>query len=466
MPSETTIPLAKLPVDCRDLSTAQMLSLNRTCQCVPLHDSLADEFRAEYLNPKSAAETRLQSISAPARSPTVKKTGHPLLVQETRSQSATPPSHTSMFSSTAVFVTHSDLRAMQQQIDAIETTASLPLYRERIRQRSQIELHHPQANTKGLFMGYDFHLTAEGPRLIEVNTNAGGAFMMQAMLSVVRQNVTPCQTDTLDDPVIVERKIIESFLHEWQLAGKTGKPETIAIVDNQPQQQFLYPELLLAKAMLERHDINAVICTPESLTIRNGNLYSNTSKVDFVYNRSTDFYLSEVPQRTLEKALRNNQAVVSPAPAHHALFADKRNPAIWQSQLNTLGAVPATTESLAQLPTTEHVTPTAAASLWNRRKTLFFKPNAGYGSKATYRGDKLTRKVWQHIVKGGYIAQTLEPPPLRVVGEGDNSSLMKFDVRVFTYNGQRLLSAARVYQGQTTNFRTPGGGFAPVIYLD
>jgi hypothetical protein len=27
------------------------------------------------------------------------------------------------------------------------------------------------------------------------------------------------------------------------------------------------------------------------------------------------------------------------------------------------------------------------------------------------------------------------------------------------------LTAARLYQGQTTNFRTPGGGFAPVYVV-
>ena len=27
----------------------------------------------------------------------------------------------------------------------------------------------------GFFMGYDFHLGPDGPRLIETNTNAGGA---------------------------------------------------------------------------------------------------------------------------------------------------------------------------------------------------------------------------------------------------------------------------------------------------
>ncbi|WP_420230163.1 hypothetical protein ACOBWA_02850 [Psychrobacter sp. ER1] len=39
------------------------------------------------------------------------------------------------------------------------------------------------------------------------------------------------------------------------------------------------------------------------------------------------------------------------------------------------------------------------------------------------------------------------------------------DIRLYTYDGQLLLPAARVYQGQTTNFRTPGGGFAPIFQV-
>jgi hypothetical protein len=30
-------------------------------------------------------------------------------------------------------------------------------------------------------MGYDFHLAPDGPRLIEINTNAGGAFLNAAL---------------------------------------------------------------------------------------------------------------------------------------------------------------------------------------------------------------------------------------------------------------------------------------------
>jgi hypothetical protein len=41
----------------------------------------------------------------------------------------------------------------------------------------------------------------------------------------------------------------------------------------------------------------------------------------------------------------------------------------------------------------------------------------------------------------------------------------KTDVRLYTYDGRNLLTAARLYQGQVTNLRTPGGGFAPVYAL-
>jgi hypothetical protein len=39
---------------------------------------------------------------------------------------------------------------------------------------------------------------------------------------------------------------------------------------------------------------------------------------------------------------------------------------------------------------------------------------------------------------------------------------LKADLRCYTYAGEVKLVTARLYQGQTTNFRTPGGGFAPV----
>ena len=95
------------------------------------------------------------------------------------------------------------------------------------------------------------------------------------------------------------------------------------------------------------------------------------------------------------------------------------------------------------------------------------EPVDGYGSKPVYRGDKITSRVWQQILQAteqgrGYIAQTNVPPSLRAVESVGKRKQLKYDVRIYTVGGVPLISAARIYQGQTTNFRTNGGGFAPV----
>ncbi|HEX5804860.1 MAG TPA: hypothetical protein VFY31_00765, partial [Macromonas sp.] len=100
-----------------------------------------------------------------------------------------------------------------------------------------------------------------------------------------------------------------------------------------------------------------------------------------------------------------------------------------------------------------------------QRRQWFFKPEAGYGGKAVYRGDKLTRRVWDEIRAGGYVAQAVVPPSERLIEVDGVQADLKFDIRAYAYAGHVQLLAARMYAGQTTNFRTPGGGFAPVVVV-
>ncbi|HEX5512842.1 MAG TPA: hypothetical protein VFY81_00455, partial [Gammaproteobacteria bacterium] len=102
-------------------------------------------------------------------------------------------------------------------------------------------------------------------------------------------------------------------------------------------------------------------------------------------------------------------------------------------------------------------------ALWQSRRDLFFKPAAGHAGKGVYRGSKVTRGVFAQIIAGGYIAQTYAPPSERVIRVDGAPVALKVDVRLYTYDSEILLTAARMYQGQTTNFRTEGGGFAPVF---
>ena len=88
---------------------------------------------------------------------------------------------------------------------------------------------------------------------------------------------------------------------------------------------------------------------------------------------------------------------------------------------------------------------------------------AGCGSKAAYRGGKLTKRVWEEMLKSTYVAQALVAPSERQVAGIATAAALKADIRNYAYAGLVKLVAARLYQGQTTNFRTPGGGFAPVF---
>ena len=136
-----------------------------------------------------------------------------------------------------------------------------------------------------------------------------------------------------------------------------------------------------------------------------------------------------------------------------------------QAALRSWGLPPEMLVELSRVPRTVLVTATNTQDLWEARKKLFFKPAAGHGSKAVYRGDKLTKGVWAEITEGGYVAQEFAAPGERMVKIDSSPQARKTDVRLYVYNGHILLIAARLYQGKTTNFRTPGGGFAPAFAI-
>lgn len=107
---------------------------------------------------------------------------------------------------------------------------------------------------------------------------------------------------------------------------------------------------------------------------------------------------------------------------------------------------------LTSIPHTEIVMAENAERLWRERRGLFFKTCTGFGSRASYRGDKLTHRVWRDILAGDYFAQALILPGQRTLSAETTAQVLKFDVRNYAYAGEVMSVAARLYQGQTTNF--------------
>ncbi len=375
-----------------------------------------------------------------------------------------------LFSAQPIFLSDVHAQRMAQVIDAVESVVASSAYRTYVLSQAPAIAGHNSPGARGVFFGYDFHVAGDEIGLIEVNTNAGGAMLNAVMARAHRACCldTASMEDAANAAARLEAIFVDMFQQEWQRSGRADPLRTIAIVDAQPAQQYLYPEFLLFQRLFDRHGLRTVIADPDALEFRQGSLWHGDIAIDLVYNRLTDFALTDPTSAALRAAYLDNAVVLTPHPQAHALYADKRNLAVLSDAqlLQEFGVPePARSTLLSNIPATQLVTPERADSLWEKRRQFFFKPVAGFGSRATYRGDKLTRRVWEEILSGDYVAQAIMAPGERTSGTADAPQQLKFDIRCYVYDGKVQWTAARLYQGQTTNFRTMGGGFAPVYSL-
>lgn len=381
--------------------------------------------------------------------------------------------HPHLFASVPMFVSREHIEGMARLIGAVEAVVTTPHFRHAALAWSPAIAHADPGSPGGL-LGYDFHLSAARPQLIEINTNPGGALLN----TVLGRAHRACCADVAGlamapmEAAAIEEALFDVFMTEWRLQRKDAALMSVAIVDAAPEQQYLYPEFLLYQQLFSRHGIKATVCDPRELVRKDARLWHDNQPIDFVYNRLTDFTLEQPAQETLRLAYMAGEVVVSPHPRAHALYADKRNLTLLcdETFLRETGvAGHAIGTLLAGIPRTEIMTAGSRDAMWAKRRELFFKPAAGYGSKAAYRGEKLTKRVWEEMAKGTYVAQALVVPSERHIADegqtadGAAAKALKVDIRNYAYAGVVKLVAARLYQGQTTNFRTPGGGFAPVF---
>jgi hypothetical protein len=173
--------------------------------------------------------------------------------------------HPHLFSAHPYFVAHADAERMQSIIAAIERVIALPRYQATTVGTAPKIAQHDQA-TSGVFLGYDFHLTTAGPKLIEINTNAGGALLNVQLL---REQLGCCEAAALfaayRDAEIAEQRLLSMFQTEWRRAGREQPLRSVVIVDETPSSQYLYPEFLLFKRLFESHRLSVSIADPSEL---------------------------------------------------------------------------------------------------------------------------------------------------------------------------------------------------------
>ncbi len=351
--------------------------------------------------------------------------------------------------------------AIKRTVTLLDGLAHSPAYQAEVDAGADAVVRFEPGN-RGVFMGYDFHLAADGPRLIEINTNAGGALLNglhtaalcdPERLSCLCADLLPVET--------MQTRIVRQFISELRaVRGPLAELHSVVIADERPHEQFLFPEFELLVKLFEQTGIRAEIRDTEELA-RPGEALP-----DLVYLRDTDFTLASPRTARLRAAYLAGDVVVTPAPREHHLLANKRRLAIFSSPeaLTRIGVGPDDAGFLTRIvPETRLLAELGIERAWNERKGWVFKPCDAFGSKAVYRGDKISRRKLDEIAAiPGFLAQRRVEPGEIQVETLEGPRAMKFDVRAYAYRDQVLLLGARVYQGQVTNLRSPGGGFSAI----
>jgi len=357
-----------------------------------------------------------------------------------------------VLSPATVVLQRTALRSMVRLVRLLDRLSRLPAYREAL--AAQVpEVARFDPGHAAVMMGYDFHLTPAGPRLIEVNTNAGG--MLPAWLA--GHPGAPW-------PLRLKKRLLATFAAEMrdQSRGALPKPRRIAIIDEFPPRQFLYPEMEAFAALFREGRMVAEIVTPDELTASPQGVFLSGERIDLVYNRHCDFTLETPPLAGLKSAYLAGAVCLTPNPFVYALLADKRRLVQWRDAmlLAACGLTEAEQELLMTcVPECLLLEGADCERLWRERAEWVFKPVDRFGSRGVLVGEKMTRGRFEQLEPATTLVQRLVPPSTTEVPGYD---LMKTDIRLYAYRDRILGVTARLYRGQVTNMRTPGGGFAAV----
>ena len=229
-----------------------------------------------------------------------------------------------LFSNAPVFISERETGEMLRVVHGrSRPRRELPGYRDAALVLGSRRSRRHDFGPRGAFMGYDFHLAATGPKLIEVNTNAGGAFLNALLAKAQRACCAEVEVASRQAarPTISKPASCACSRHEWLLPAQDrraadasrssmiGRPSNISI-----------RSFVLAQRLFQKHGIEAVIADASELRYERGRLLVEGEPIDLVYNRLVDFSFDRPEHAGPARAYVDGAVVVTPNPHVHALL--------------------------------------------------------------------------------------------------------------------------------------------------
>lgn len=360
----------------------------------------------------------------------------------------------------------SEVEAFCRAFDAV---TGRPAWREAVLQRMPEIARLPRREVC-FFSAWDFHLPPQRPgdfQLVEFNDNGSGLLFAVLVNRLVFELADSRLQTSVAEPAspgaALDRILAAVEQEARDFFGERPRGLFLILDDaaSREEGRFRDEQRILRRA-LETRGLGSGVGTPEELRWDGSRLSWKGRPVDFVVNRSTDFFFEGESMAPLRAAYGQGGVYVAPNPESYGTRSEKSLLEFLSASKrdDALGIRPEERALLARhVPETHLVTAENAAALAARKHELVFKPARGFASHGLLASEQVGRSRLERLLrKGERIVAQRRIPKRWIEAEGVR---LWTDLRVWSWRGHRLaLSGRASRRPDRLDLRPPGGWLA------
>lgn len=329
----------------------------------------------------------------------------------------------------------------------------------------------------------DAFLTPDGPRFIEVNSDAPAGFGYSDRSARVFRELPVFREFARQVPVSYLRsgdRLVAAVVNVWQGRGGRGAP-AIAIMDWSDVKTRADQEIL--REVFVAQGFDCFLADPRGAELRGGRLWAEGKRVDIVYRRAVlkELVAREDEVRPFLEAYRGGVAVfvnslrchLSEDKAFFALMTDESQGLLSDDERRFVSDIVPWTRKLEERRTERNGrTLDLLPYVIENREGLVLKPAHGYGGQSVFVGDETEPGAWEAAVREGlgaaWIVQERVAIPEEAfpVFEGGRLSLepLKVNANPFYVAGAEVGAVTRASRSSVINV-SAGGGSLPTFII-
>jgi uncharacterized circularly permuted ATP-grasp superfamily protein len=331
----------------------------------------------------------------------------------------------------------------------------------------------------------DAFLTDDGPRFIEINSDAPAGFGYSDRMARVFETLPVFRAFRERVPTSYrssEEALVRAVLAPWRERGSTGTP-LVAIVDWADVKTRADQEIL--REVISARGSRCVLVDPRAMEVRDGRLCTPSEPVDIVYRRAV---LSELVDRADEvkaffRAYRENlcpfvnsfRCRLSEDKAFFALLTDEAFSSLMTAEEAQFVSrlVPWTRRVEERKTAKDGRNVDLVPFVLKERQSLVLKPAHAYGGKSVYVGNETPAAEWEGAVATAlgkpWVVQervTIPEEPYPVFEGGVlGFAPLKVNTNPFYVAGEDAGAVTRASRSSIINV-SAGGGSVPTFIVE